>query len=62
MDWAVFTTLCRAFSSEAADCDAADQGALHCGRIELTEELLWQVDSPQHSEEMKAVLGLFDKV
>ena len=47
-------------SSDAAipDCDAACQDALHSGPVDVAEELLWQVDSPQPSEEVEVRLGV----
>ena len=64
MDWAVFTTLCRAFPSAAVEllhqtAMRDGQDALHGGPVEVAEELRWQVDSSQPPEEMKALLGLF---
>lgn len=39
---------------------AAGQNSLHCGPVEVAEELMWQVDSPQSTVEMKLLLGFFN--
>ena len=57
-DWAGFCI----GGAAIPDCDAALQNALHCGHLDIAEELMWQVDSPQPPDETKVLFDISDEM